>query len=49
MYIVAALLCAFFLSVYEITKKKGLEKSSVYETLFFYCFGRIEKCNYLIF
>ena len=39
MYIIAALLSAFFLSVYEITKKKGLEKSSVYETLFFYCFG----------
>ena len=39
MYILAAILSAFFLSTYEILKKKALVKSSVYETLFFYCFG----------
>lgn len=39
MYILAALMSAFFLSIYEISKKKALVNSSVYETLFFYCFG----------
>lgn len=39
MYILVALLCAIFLSIYEISKKKSLVKSSVSETLFFYCFG----------
>lgn len=39
MYILTAVLSAFFLSLYEISKKKALVKSSVYETLFFYCFG----------
>ena len=39
MYILVALMSALFLSIYEISKKKALVNSSVYETLFFYCFG----------
>lgn len=37
MYIFIVLLSAIFLGSYEVLKKKSLQKSSVYEVLFFYC------------
>lgn len=37
MYIFIVLLSAIFLGLYEVLKKKSLQKSSVYEVLFFYC------------
>ena len=37
MYIFLALLSAVFLGCYEVLKKVSLKKSSIHETLFFYC------------
>lgn len=37
MYIFLALLSALFLGCYEVLKKVSLKKSSIHETLFFYC------------
>lgn len=37
MYITLALLSAFILGCYDVFKKVSLKKSSIYETLFFYC------------
>lgn len=39
MYIFITLLSALFLGSYEVLKKVSLKKSSIYETLFFYCFS----------
>ena len=39
MYIIFILFSAIFLGIYEIFKKISLNKSSIYEILFFYCFS----------
>ncbi len=47
MYILFVILSAIFLGSYEVVKKVSLKRSSIYETLFFYCL--ISCCLSLIF